>query len=131
MVTSLELGKEGEKLAKNYLQKQGYKILESNFYTPGGEIDLICEHKQIIVFVEVRTRKNKKVLPIETLNRKKIHSLYKAAKKYLTLNKLWDRECRFDFIGLTYENKGWQLEHIQNFLSWPAVCHSNSNWQPW
>ncbi len=127
----LELGKQGEKLAEKYLKSQGYKILEKNFSFAYGEIDLICEYKDILVFVEVRVRQNKQVSPQETLTKKKLAALYKTAEKYLTLHNLWHRECRFDFVGIIYENKQWKLEHTKDFISWTPVCNSHSSWQPW
>ncbi|WP_276661388.1 YraN family protein, partial [Syntrophomonas wolfei] len=53
-----ELGLWGEELAAQYLGKKGYKILERNFYTRYGELDLVCEKDDNIVFVEVKTRRS-------------------------------------------------------------------------
>ena len=48
----------GEKLARDFLKKRGYRILETNYRCPQGEIDIIARHKDFLVFVEVRTKKS-------------------------------------------------------------------------
>ena len=52
------IGKQGENKAKNYLKRRGYQILETNYRTKAGEIDLIAKEKDCLVFVEVKTRTN-------------------------------------------------------------------------
>ena len=52
------IGKQGETKAKNYLKRRGYQILESNYRTKAGEIDLIAQNRKYLVFVEVKLRKS-------------------------------------------------------------------------
>ena len=81
--TNLEIGKQGEKIAKEYLEKNGYKIIESNYKTRYSEIDLVCQKDNEMVFVEVRTKTNERFgSPEETINRDKINKLIRAANAY-------------------------------------------------
>lgn len=77
------IGKNGEDLAADFLQKQGYKIIERNFRTRGGEIDIIALHKDTLVYVEVKTRTSHEFgLPEESVNYFKINFLKRAANFY-------------------------------------------------
>jgi len=58
--TRRELGDQGEDLAAQALKKQGYKIIERNYLTPIGEVDLIAKQKGVLVFIEVKTRKSQR-----------------------------------------------------------------------
>ncbi|WP_092065285.1 YraN family protein [Desulfonauticus submarinus] len=128
----LETGLNGEKIAKEYLIARGYKILETNFRSKYGEIDIICELDKEIIFVEVRVRNKKsQVNPIETINKNKFKKLYKTASIYLSQNKFWQRPCRFDFIGILVEKNKWRIKHVQNVWQGETFYCSNSSWQPW
>ena len=77
------LGKKGEKLVAEYLKKQGYKILETNYRTPFGEADIIVLDKDEIVFVEVKTRSSDKFgAPKESVTKKKRETYRKIAQFY-------------------------------------------------
>lgn len=92
-------GIEGENLAVEYLKKQGYLILERNYSTKVGEIDIIAEDKDTIVFVEVKARENTKFgQPIESITAKKVHSIIRSAQWYLSAKRKQDSLCRFDVI---------------------------------
>ena len=70
---NLEVGRIGEAIAKKYLRKRGYKIIEENYKTKYAEIDLIARYKNALVFVEVRTRIGERFgTPEESINRDKI-----------------------------------------------------------
>lgn len=92
-------GKKGEQIAVLYLQQNGYKILQKNYRTKYGEIDIIADEKGCICFVEVRSRNSHGVIPIEeTITRSKKSHIQKAALCYI---KEYSREtvsCRFDVI---------------------------------
>jgi len=104
-------GYEYEKMAAAYLQGKGYKILERNFYTFFGEIDLIARDKETIVFIEVKYRKNiKNGYPQEAVNDKKKQRIIKSAQYYLYLHNAAERPCRFDVIAVAGE----ELLHIEN-----------------
>ncbi len=90
-------GKWAENLAEHYLELQGLTLLERNFSCKGGEIDLIMEQGETLVFVEVRYRKENN--PLETINRPKERRIILCAEKYL-LNyppALYP-PCRFDVV---------------------------------
>lgn len=79
----IELGKKGEALVCDYLQKNGYSLLDKNFRGRHGEIDLILKKGDILSFVEVKSRKTKAFLRSELITLKKQKSLIQTAKKYL------------------------------------------------
>lgn len=106
----IDLGKEGEEIAIDYLLSKGYKILEKNFRTSFGEIDIIAKHGDYIVVIEVKTRMSDRFgEPQLSVNRKKQEKLKKLALFYLTrLGK--DHPVRFDVIAI----KNSKIEHIEN-----------------
>lgn len=66
------LGKEGERLAKEFLKKKGYSILPEYYRTPFGDIDIIAKEKDVLVFVEVKTRTDLTFgSPFEAVNQRK------------------------------------------------------------
>jgi putative endonuclease len=111
-----ELGKYGEQQAARYLQKNGYKILSQNFYTRYGELDIICEKKQEIIFVEVKTRKSISCgTPEEAITYWKKEHIKKAALIYLKDNRKPFRGLRFDVITVFINEMGEEnLNHIEN-----------------
>lgn len=113
-----KLGKMGEEIASEYLKKLGYKIVTKNFRTRYGEIDLICEKNDSIIFVEVRTKSNLNLLsPEESITSKKIDRLKKSSLEYLSLNEKKYKNIKFEFIGiLFYSDKNYKLSHIKNFI---------------
>lgn len=107
-------GKESEKFALNYLEKEGYKILEKNYYKRFGEIDIIGEKDNQIIFFEVRSKRKRDLSPLLTINKRKIEKLKKLALNYLSEKGIFNKQIRFDIIGLIKNNKGFQIEHIKN-----------------
>jgi len=99
-----DLGLQGEKLALEKISSQGYRILEKNFTCKIGEIDIIAKDKDILVFIEVRTKSNGKFgLPQETVNSKKQQKIRRVAEYYLLKNNLNGLICRFDVIGIVWQ----------------------------
>jgi putative endonuclease len=92
-------GKSGEDIAVSYLSKENYKIIERNYRTKLGEIDIIADDKGCICFVEVRA-KNSLVFgsPEDTIIKKKQHRIAKAALMYIKRFKLGESSCRFDVV---------------------------------
>ncbi|MFH1610498.1 MAG: YraN family protein [Patescibacteria group bacterium] len=106
--TKKQIGNLGEDLAKKFLQKRKYKILDKNYYVKGGEIDLIVKDKTSgeLVFVEVKTRSsNLGGWPEQAVNLVKKQRMSKTAEKYLRKNKylLW-QNYRFDIISVELDN---------------------------
>lgn len=94
-----ELGHWGENVAANFLVKAGYEILEQNFRTREGEIDLIVKKDAELVFVEVKTRKNTEFsLPEDAINDEKLDHLEIAAAYYLEKHPEYDENWRLDVI---------------------------------
>lgn len=107
------LGAWGEKIAMEYLQKQGYQILETNFRCREGEIDIIAQDKEYLVFVEVRTRRGREFgTPEESLTAAKRNKLISLAFIYLqnrrNLPSLW----RFDVVAVEL-NQGGQITRLE------------------
>lgn len=97
----IERGIEGEKLAARALKKKRYKIIERNFRTPAGEIDIVARDGDCLVFVEVRTRGSIEFgLPQETIRAAKQKKLCTAARWYLQKKKVGDDDCRFDVVAI-------------------------------
>ena len=112
----------GEKLARKHLQGLGYKILETNFRSREGEIDIIAQDKEELVFVEVRTRASDEFgTPEESVTFTKKEKLISLALAYLQtyphLPSLW----RIDVVAveLDREGKASRIELIQNAISAP------------
>ena len=110
------LGDAGEDLAAAALKQQGYKILERNYVTPLGEVDLIARQGQTLVFIEVKTRKNARFgAPQDAVNPAKQHKYRRLAEYYLKKNRLGeDVPVRFDVVGITINEDGPRLEIFQN-----------------
>ena len=108
------LGRAGEVKACEFLKKKGYKILEKNYKTCCGEIDLIAQDGESVVFIEVKTRVNDDFgAPSEAVTLKKQEKYYKIATYYLQRAKKTDSECRFDVV----EIEDGQINHILNAFS--------------
>lgn len=91
------VGDFGEDLVEEYLRNKGYDILDRNFRKPFGEIDIIARIDEIVVFVEVKTRKNKDFAnPSEAVTISKQQKIIKASQAYLMENDLTDSIIRFD-----------------------------------
>jgi putative endonuclease len=109
-----ELGKLGEELAVDFLQQNGYEILETNWVFQKAEIDIIAQKDNIIAIVEVKTRSSIEFgLPQDFVKPKKIQLLVKAVNEYVISNDL-DVEIRFDIIAISKEGKEYNMEHIEN-----------------
>lgn len=112
-----ELGKVGENLAVEYLKKQNYQLLERNFRCKRGEIDIIAKDKQELIFIEVKTRTNKKYgKPADAVTTRKKKHIYKAAEYYLAIHKKLYEYVRIDVIEV-YEYKNiYYIHHIKQVM---------------
>ncbi len=108
------LGKQGEDRAARFLAKQGYKILERNYRTPSGEIDLIALHEGAVVFVEVKTRTSDAFgAPELAVTPQKQRRMIKAALGYIKRKKFHQVPCRFDVVAISAASEK-EIELIQN-----------------
>jgi len=101
----------GEGQAAAYLQNRGYKILQTNFTCTYGELDIIAQDGDAVVFVEVKSRLSDKYgRPAEAVTKPKQRSISMAAATYIKLHRLFDREIRFDIIEILAGG----LNHIEH-----------------
>ena len=116
-MTNKTIGKYGEELAKNFLIEKGYKILETNFhYSKIAEIDIIALKDNVMHFVEVKTRTQKKFgEPIEAVDYKKLNSIWACANFYMNSSKQKFKKMQIDVIGIILkDNKVLELNFIEN-----------------
>lgn len=114
----LHFGREGEKAAVRFLKKQGYRIVEKNYRNASGEIDIVAEHEQVLVFVEVKSRSDgEKGDPLEAVTPHKQRKIGQVAKGFLSQHRLVNRDCRFDVVGIKGDPgdpKNWKIELVQD-----------------
>jgi putative endonuclease len=107
-----ELGKLGEELAVEYLRKEGYEIVETNWTFQKAEIDILAKKEGILAVVEVKTRSSLEFgLPQDFVKPKKVQLLVKAVDAYVNERNL-DIEVRFDIIAIYKEGKTFAIEHL-------------------
>ena len=95
-------GAQAERAAAQFLEEQfSYRILERNFRSRFGEVDLIAEDGDVLCFVEVRSRTTSRYgEALETVNARKRRRIGLTARQFLVLNQLEHRACRFDVVTL-------------------------------
>jgi len=109
------LGGIGEKLAVNLLQKKGYRILEKNFRSKLGEIDIIALEEDTLVFVEVKTRWSKSFgLPEEAVTPRKIRSIIKTGQYYKLLHPELPEALRIDVVAVDLVKNNGKVRLIKN-----------------
>lgn len=111
------LGKKGEDFAASYLTSKGYKILDRNFRGRPGELDLVALHKDVLVFVEVKTRIGREFgLPEESVTNRKLQEIIQTAAYYCHLHPRYPKQLRIDVIAVEYDEDGVLLasRHIEN-----------------
>lgn len=108
------LGREGEKLAARFLKKKQYQIAERNYNCPLGEIDLIAEQDETVVFVEVKTRADESFgQPFEWVTATKQQRLRRLAEYYLKTRKEQNLDVRFDVISIVLNEQDKEINHIK------------------
>jgi len=108
-----DLGKFGEELAVDFLVKNGYEILETNWTFNKAEVDIIAQKETTLAVVEVKTRSSLDFgLPQEFVKPKKIQLLVKAINEYVTQHDL-EVEVRFDIVAIHKEEAEFVMEHIE------------------
>lgn len=111
------IGKFGEEVAERFLKQKGYKIIARNFSCRQGELDIIAENNEYLVFAEVKTRSNFLYgKPVEAVGNNKREHMYKVAKYYLHIRGWENRFIRFDVIEV-YVDKGLaRVNHIPQII---------------
>jgi len=112
-----DIGKEGEDIAAKYLTEKGFEIVERNFYYSNhGEIDIVANHNNQLVFIEVKSRLNLEYgEPEYAITRKKIKQIKKMAELYLFDKEIEEVDCRFDVVAVLLEDKSNpKITHYEN-----------------
>jgi putative endonuclease len=110
-------GKQAEALAEQFLVRQGLQVLERNFRCRGGEIDLICRERKVLVFVEVRLRRNANYGgAAASITPGKQARIILAARHYLSANRATENDCRFDCVLLDGLDES-RIEWMRNAFS--------------
>ena len=114
------LGKRGESIAAEFLEEQGYTILERNYRTPYGEIDLISKKNDSVVFIEVKTRASSTLGPPEiSITRRKAEHMRDAAEYYIQQHPNLNNDWRIDVVALQIQSADTppKIEHFENAIS--------------
>lgn len=110
-----DIGQRGEIAAAAYLQKKGYRILQQNFHTHWGEIDIIAKKDNVVSFFEVKTRVGEDYgKPYESVNSGKIKRLQRPIQYFLLQNDLKDYKLSLDVISIML-NADLSVEKIMHF----------------
>ena len=95
------IGNFGEEIALSLLKENQHNIIETNFQTKTGEIDIISIDKNILVFTEVKTRTNKLYgKPFESISYSKMKNIIKTSKQYIHYKNLYDYFIRYDVVEI-------------------------------
>ena len=112
-----ETGKLGEKLAQKFLKKKGYRILETDFRCRMGEIDIVAQQKDYLVFVEVRTKSSLDFgTPEESITQSKKEKIINSALTYISTHQNLPPLWRIDVVAIEVDQKGKtkRIELIEN-----------------
>jgi putative endonuclease len=110
----------GEKLAKDFLKKRGYHIIETNYRCPQGEIDIIAKHKDSLVFIEVRAKKSSEFgSPEESITPIKRERMRATAAYYQQTHSKLPPQWRIDVVAIELKQNGKpsRIELIENAVS--------------
>ena len=121
-----EIGKLGEEAARKFLKKRGYRIRETGFRCHHGEIDIVAQKKDYLVFVEVRTKTNLEFgTPEESITQSKKEKLITSALTYTITHQNLPTLWRIDVVAIELDEKGktQRIELIENAIE--QVSHFN------
>ena len=115
MITTA-LGRDGENYALGYLENKGMKCIARNFRSGHGEIDLIVQDGKELVFVEVKTRRNRRYgEPVAAVTKYKQEHIRYTARVFLLSRGIENRHIRFDVVEVMMENgREKKIRHIKN-----------------
>jgi len=110
-----QFGSQSERLAAEYLKRKGYRIVETNYRSPVGEIDIIAREKGTLVFVEVKARRSNRFgSPKGAVTAAKQRKISMAALDYLKRSGLDDARARFDVVAIDTSSGKTHIELIKN-----------------
>jgi putative endonuclease len=108
-------GREGERIAADFLKKNGYRIVENNYRCPIGEIDMVARDKNDLVFVEVKARKSGALgYPEQAVGRQKQRKMSQLALWYIQDKKMHDANVRFDVVAVLLRSSGNDVKLIKH-----------------
>jgi putative endonuclease len=114
-MNSRQEGSRGESLVTEYLLQKGYGIRTCNYSCATGEIDIIAEYGDTIVFVEVKARRSQRYgRPAEAVTYGKLKKIERTAQWYLSSARLHHRPARIDVIEVMWHPEGPQITHLEN-----------------
>lgn len=112
MKNTKSIGDHGEKIAKDFLKNLDYTILEQNYRYKKGEIDIICENENTLVFVEVKYRSSTQFgYPEDVVNNTKTSLIQGVAEHYIEI-KDWKKDIRFDIVSVIENKHRYDIEHF-------------------
>lgn len=112
-VHSSSLGKQGEQYVARYLESQGFALVAHNYVRKAGEIDIIAQKKDLLVFVEVKTRYGDPLFDMtELIGYSKQKKIITVAKQFLALHNITEVSCRFDVALLVQHSEAFELNYI-------------------
>lgn len=111
-----QFGNRGEDIAADYLEGKDFEIIERNYHYGHGELDIIAKDKDVLVFVEVKTRKNLEFGPPElAITKNKQRQVRKVAEAYMIEKNITDTDVRIDVVAiLIRKNLPPKITHIEN-----------------
>lgn len=115
-----DTGNLGERLGRNFLAKRGFQIIETNYRSPGGEIDIIARQGEWLVFVEVRTKRSRNFgTPEESITQRKKAKLVAVAEHYLQNHEPQPKSWRIDLVAVELDNRNRasRIELTENAVS--------------
>jgi len=108
-----ELGRVGEQMAAQHLERQGYVICEMNYRCTAGEMDIVALDGECLAFIEVRTRRSKKFgSPEESITAAKKQKLIEVAQTYLQEHESLPLDWRIDVVSIQLSRRG-KLQHLE------------------
>ncbi|HBT76842.1 MAG TPA: YraN family protein [Planctomycetaceae bacterium] len=123
------LGRKGEKAAIAFLERKGYRILEQNLrLDPFGELDLVAEDGECLVFIEVKTRKSDADGgAVEAVGMKKRRSLHRLAMAYMNRRNRPECPMRFDVVAITWPEKAApRIDHYRDAFDIPPPLKTDN-----
>jgi putative endonuclease len=110
-------GQIGEEIAQRFLEELNFRSLEKNWYSRYGELDLIMQDGEELVFVEVKMRSSNKIgYPEEMIDRGKIKRLKKTAQQYIDVHDKQEMFWRFDIIAISGDTRNYEVHHLRDAL---------------
>lgn len=115
-----DVGARGERIAAEYLRRQGMRLVCRNYRCPVGEVDLVAEDGDTLVFVEVKTRAaDSGELPEAALTARKRHRLCRAAQHFMRRYRVGEKVFRFDLVGVEMRGDGrYEVRHWPNVINY-------------